>query len=42
MKAFAPRTKLETGYKANARWLDRDYPRDEGLARHGRVGAAAI
>jgi outer membrane receptor protein involved in Fe transport len=25
MKAFKPRTKLETGYKGNARWLDRDY-----------------
>ena len=25
MKAFKPRTKLETGYKANARWLDRDF-----------------
>jgi ferric enterobactin receptor len=25
MKAFSPRTKLETGYKGNARWLDRDY-----------------
>jgi outer membrane receptor protein involved in Fe transport len=25
LKAFKPRTKLETGYKANARWLDRDF-----------------
>lgn len=25
MKAFKPRTKLETGYKTNARWLDRDF-----------------
>ncbi len=25
MKMFKPRTKLETGYKGNARWLDRDY-----------------
>ena len=25
MKAFKPRTKLETGYKGNARWLDRGY-----------------
>ena len=24
-KTFAPRTKLETGYKGNARWLDRDF-----------------
>lgn len=25
VKAFKPRTKLETGYKGNARWLDRSY-----------------
>ena len=25
VKAFKARTKLETGYKGNARWLDRDY-----------------
>ena len=25
VKAFKPRTKLETGYKGNARWLDRDF-----------------
>jgi outer membrane receptor protein involved in Fe transport len=25
VKAFAARTKLETGYKGNARWLDRDF-----------------
>jgi outer membrane receptor protein involved in Fe transport len=25
MKAFAPRTKLEAGYKGTVRWLDRDY-----------------
>ncbi len=25
VKAFRPRTKLETGWKSNVRWLDRDY-----------------
>jgi ferric enterobactin receptor len=25
MKALRPRTKVETGYKGNVRWLDRDY-----------------
>ena len=25
VKTFAPRTKLETGWKSNARWLDREY-----------------
>jgi outer membrane receptor protein involved in Fe transport len=25
VKTFKPRTKLETGYKGNARWLDRDF-----------------
>ncbi|HTE47767.1 MAG TPA: outer membrane beta-barrel family protein, partial [Gemmatimonadaceae bacterium] len=25
LKAFKPRTKLETGFKSNARWLDRSY-----------------
>jgi ferric enterobactin receptor len=25
MRAFSPRTKLETGYKGTGRWLDRDY-----------------
>ena len=25
LKAFRPRTKLETGWKSTARWLDRDY-----------------
>jgi outer membrane receptor protein involved in Fe transport len=25
LKAFRPRTKLETGWKSNVRWLDRDY-----------------
>ena len=32
-------TKLETGLKCNARWLDRDLRRREGLARRRELGA---
>jgi len=41
-KTFAPRTKLETGYKGTGRWLDRDFLVEKDVLRSAKSGCREV